>query len=204
MGLGRLLTRNAALRPLVASFMVAAVSAIFPSGAGASSTSYPPFTKTGPAEPAACREPAQSPAPRPARVAAIEKEVMALVGKSFEGIGQCGPGLLFLKLMPGSERVAHTVRATFGSSVQIMVGLTVWNGRPGRSPVCGDFPRGAPSIPGYATTLDLRSSRVRSGDNLQGVVVFRNTGKVAVRVDSVIPVEVVITLRGTRRIVGMR
>jgi hypothetical protein len=35
------------------------------------------------------------------------------------------------------------------------------------------------------------------------VVVFRNTGKVAARVDSVNPVEVVITLRGTRRIVGI-
>ena len=63
---------------------------------------------------------------------------------------------------------------------------------------------GASSFPGYTATLDLRSSRIRSGDNLQGVVVFRNTGKVAVRVDSVNPVEVVITLRGTRTAEGSR
>jgi hypothetical protein len=148
--------------------MAAAVSADFSSGAGASSTSYPPFTKSGPAEPAACREPAQSPAPTPAHVAAIEKEVIALVGKSFEGIGQCGHGLLLLMLMPGSERVAHTVRVKFGSSVQIMVGLTAWNGRPGRSPVCGDLPKGAPSLlsPGQSQSAGIAAGTARCDGGL--------------------------------------
>src|ERR1039458_2652895 len=103
----------------------------------ASSPGYPPIARTVPTAALTCGSPASIPPVRGDRFQAIEKEVMALVGKHFDGIGQCAHHLLVLMLTPGSEPLAQKVRARFGPSVQIMVGWTIWNGHPGRSATCG-------------------------------------------------------------------
>jgi hypothetical protein len=172
----------------------------------ATSTSYPPIERTVPAAQEPCTFASSIPPPPvPAnQVQAIEKEVMAIVGKHFDGIGQCAHGLLVLTLTPGSEVLAQKVRAKFGPSVQIMVGWTVWNGRPGRSATCGTLAAPTTTPARYSTALDLRSRVIQVGANLKGHVTFHNastTQGVSVLTDK--PIEVVITKPGTRRVVGV-
>lgn len=154
--------------------------------------------------PAACSAASSSiisPIP-PQRIAQTENEVRALAGPRFAGIGQCGRDLLVVTLTPGSEATARQVRDRFGLSVQIMVGLTVWNGKPGRSPRCPSLPADAAAPQGYTATVDLDSSVVASGQDLHGHVVVRNTGPTALRVATVQPIELQLVAPHTRRVVG--
>src|SRR5450755_1746367 len=169
----------------------------------ATSTSYPPIERTVPAAQQPCNFATSVPAVPADLVQAIEKEVMAFVGKHFDGIGQCAHGLLVLTLTPGSEALAQKVRAKFGPSVQIMVGGTVWNGRPGRSPTCGTLAAPTSTPAGYSTALDLRSRVIKVGADLHGHVTFHNKSTQGVSVLTDKPIEVVIAKPGTRRVVGI-
>jgi hypothetical protein len=95
------------------------------------------------------------------------------------------------------------VRAKFGTSVEIMVGFTVWDGRPGRSPRCGSIPAGAGPPPGFTATLHLDSRTVVRGRNLHGTVLFHNVSGGTMRLDSAEPLDVEIVRAGTRRVVGI-
>ncbi len=170
--------------------------------AQASGSSYPPIIGKVPF-PSSCVSPTTIPSVPPDQIQTLEKEVTALVGNHFQGIGQCGNGLVELDLTAGSEGTAARVRARFGPQVQIMVGLTVWNGRPGRSPRCGTLPRATRTPGGYSATLELHSRRIEVGGNLRGKVVLRDTSARNVRVITGSPIEVVITRRGTGRVVGV-
>jgi hypothetical protein len=170
--------------------------------AQASGSSYPPIIGKVPF-PSGCVRPTTIPSVLPDQIQTLEKEVTSLVGRHFEGIGQCGHGLLELDLTAGSGSTAARVRAKFGPEVQIMVGLTVWNGKPGRSPLCGTLARATRTPAGYSVTLKLRSRRVKVAGNLRGTVVLRDTSAKSVRVLTGSPIEVVITKRGTRRVVGV-
>jgi hypothetical protein len=128
---------------------------------------------------------------------------MALVGDRFQGLGQCGGGHFQLSLTPGSESTAQRVRATSGPSIQMMVGLTVWNGRPGRSPRCGSLPEPSATNHAYTSSLRLHSRRIKVGADLAGVVVVHNSGRSGVAGLPGSPVQVVITTSGTRRVVGI-
>jgi hypothetical protein len=92
--------------------------------AGASTATYPPFSKSVPLVPVACITRTSIPPDPVAQIHNIEQSVGELVGTYFQSIGQGGNGLLVLMLTAGSEPVAQRVRAKFGPSVQIMVGLT--------------------------------------------------------------------------------
>ena len=138
----------------------------------------------------------------PPRLVQTEDEVRMLAGARFAGIGPCGRDLLLLTLTPGSEATARRVRDRFGLSVQIMVGLTVWNGKPGRSPRCPPLPADAAVPHGYSATVDLASPVVVSGQDLRGHVVVRNTGTRALRVVTGQPIELELVAPGTRRVVG--
>ena len=185
------------------AFLVAAACSTAVSAPGAAATTaYPPILGAGVGTAAACATTPSS-SLTANQVAALEHAVTTLAGRHLEGVGQCGNGLVVM-LGPGSEALARRVHARFGSWVErISVGLTTWNGHPGRSPRCGSLPTSSAPPLGYSATLDLTPPRVRSGQNLEGTVVFRNRGASAVRVDSVQPVEIVITRPGTRRVVGV-
>lgn len=170
--------------------------------AAVSSVSYPPITSTVPF-PSACTSATSIPEVSAAQVSTIEERIRAFVGTHTYGLGQCGHGLLVLTLAPGSEAFAKKVRAKFGPSVQIMVGFTVWNGNPGRSPTCGALgaPTSAPA--GYSSVLHLRSRVIKVGGDLKGHVTFRSTSTLNVRVLTDQPIEVVVTKPGARRVVGV-
>jgi hypothetical protein len=172
-------------------------------GAGPAA-SYPPIAKTVAAIPPACISAATSiPPVPPGQVSTLEKNVTAFVGHHLQGLGQCGHGLLVLTLTPGSEVLAQHVRTRFGPSVQIMVGLTVWNGRPGQGPTCGALAPPTSTPAGYSATLQLRSHAIRVGGDLVGHVALRDAGTQAIRVLTVNPIEVVLTKPRTRLVVGI-
>jgi hypothetical protein len=189
---------------LILSLAVLGTGVMTSTSGGAPSTAYPPITRSVPGVPLACTSPASTIPPVPAgKVAPEEKEITAFVGHHLSGLGQCGHGLLVLTLTPGSESLAQKVRARFGPSVQIMVGLTQWDGRPGQAPTCGSLGQPSPSPAGYSATLDLRSKRIGLDADLAGHVTLRNTGSSNVRVLTGNPIEVVLTRPGTRRVVGI-
>jgi hypothetical protein len=187
---------------VVASGLLAAFGAAVGLAPRQAYASRPPWAPTAGRFPAPCLHPsAISPIPA-ADVSTLEKDVTSFVGPSFAGIGSCGNGLMVLTLLPGSEAVAKKVRATFGPSVQIMVGLTVWNGRPGRSPRCGNLPSGAGPPPGFTATLHLDSRTVVSGSDLHGSVVFKDRSGRRAQLDSAGPILVELIEPGTHRVVG--
>jgi hypothetical protein len=171
--------------------------------AGASTRGYPPVPNTATIVPPACTTPSHGAPILAGKIAAQERAITAFVGNHFQALGQCGPGLLSLTLTPGSEALAKRVRIRFGSVVQILVGETVWDGRPGRSPRCGNLPTTSTIPAGYSATLDLRSTKVKSGANLTGTVKFKDTGTSDVRIDPGEPIEMVVTKPHTRRVVGI-
>lgn len=138
----------------------------------------------------------------PAQVADVENAIRTLAGARFEGIGQCAHGLLFLMLTPGSEAMAARIRARFGPSVQIAVGFTVWDGKPGRSPSCRALPADAKPQRDITAALHLDATTVASGANLEGHVVFRNVGTSPARVLTVQPIGVDLVRPGTHQVVG--
>jgi hypothetical protein len=170
----------------------------------ATSSSYPPIARPAPAAQQPCPFATAIPPVPAGQIQAIEKEVAAFAGKHLVGVGQCAHGLLVVMLTPGTEALAKRVRAHFGPSVQIMVGWTVWNGRPGRSATCGTLAAPTSTPPGYSLVLHLRSRVIKIGADMTGHVAFRDTSATqSVRVLSESPIEVVVTKPGTRRVVGV-
>jgi hypothetical protein len=171
--------------------------------AAASANSYPPVPRSTTIVPPACTKSSPGTPIVAGKIAAQEKAITAFVGAHFQALGPCGSGLFSLTLTPGSEAVAKKVRIRFGPSVQIQIGMTLWNGRPGRSPRCGALPPTSTVPAGYSAKLVLQSTRVRSGANLKGFVKFKDTTSSAVRIDPGDPIEMVVTKPGTRRVVGV-
>lgn len=192
-------------RALIAMFMATlTITAMTGVSAGAaSSNTYPPIERAAPPIASPCTSPSSSPPLPPAELRAIEKRITAFVGHHLTSIGQCGNGIIELALAPGSEDLAKKVRAHFGPTIQIDIGLSVWDGRPGPSPTCGDLPKPSSEVAGYSIALDLGSRNVISGANLKGHVALRDTDKAPVRLLTTNPIEVVITKPGTRRVVGL-
>ncbi len=175
-----------------------------PATAESTASTYPPIDANGALVPPACTTTAPTIAPVPvADVASLEASVRSFLGSRFQALGQCGNGLLILTLTPGSEPLAARVRAQFGPQVQIMVGPTVWDGGPGRSPTCGVLAPPSPGHAAYTSMLVLRSRTIRSGANLNGFVTFRDTTSRAVLVTPGEPLVAVVTKPGTRRVVGI-
>jgi len=56
----------------------------------------------------------------------------------------CPGGPVLIALTPGNELLAHQLLAEYGSNMAITVGLTTYDGSPGRSPRCGTLPPSAP------------------------------------------------------------
>jgi hypothetical protein len=180
---------------------------IVPSDAAASGTSpsggrYPPITTPAPGNQNACSRPVTVSTIPAAKMSAAVGLLSAFVGTRLQSIGPCANGLITLSLTPASEPLAKRVRAIFGPAVIIGIGLTAWDGKPGRSPVCGSLPQNTSDNPGFRATLSLRSTRIASGAELMGSVLLRGTSSVPVQANTGSPIEVVITKPHSRRVVG--
>lgn len=205
------MTRRGMASACVAAACAVAVAAgvmalaVAPAAAGAGGrAAYPPIPAGAVKRPSGC---GTSPPPAdtvPAGdLATLRQEVVAFAGSHVAGIGQCGPGTLELTLTDGSETTARAVRARFGPAVQIMVGMTVWNGHPGVSPRCGSLPTGAKWPAGVTATLRFGRTSVASGSTLTGTVVLHDRGPTRMTVEPGQPLLAVLLRPGTRRVVGV-
>ena len=129
--------------------------------------------------------------------------ITAMAGSELRGIGPCLPGRIMVALAPGNERLAERIRARYGPAVLITVGLTAWNGHPGRSPRCAALPTLSSLPKGLSVSLHLKSNRVRSGDTFTGQVTIRYGGPSSFDMDTGQPIAAVVVLPGTHRVVGV-
>jgi hypothetical protein len=132
-------------------------------------------------------------------IAALEK----MAGKSLQGIGPCGPSRITLALVPGSERLAASVRGRFGAAVLITVGLTSWSGHTGRSPRCMSLPETSSMPKDLNISLRLTSNNVKAGAAFAGTLMLRYEGPSSFEMDTGQPVEAVVVRLGTHRVVGV-
>ncbi len=171
--------------------------------AEAVTSAYPPIPHRDIESLSSCLGPAPH---SPIRASSITPDIARLRSMAsgyLYAIGPCGNGAIVLWLAPGAEPIAREIRDTFGSAVKIGIGLTAWNGRPGRSPRCGDLSAPAAAPPPYSSSLVLRSRKIKIGGDLRGKVVLRATRTRGVEVATASPIEVVITKVRSRRVVGV-
>jgi hypothetical protein len=172
-------------------------------GAGASAQAYPPIIR-GDVIPA-CPGPSVVPPISQAELPALRSAVGAFTSAHgySETPGLCGDGLLILGLPIGDENLAQKVWAKFGPSVQIEIGDTLWEGHPGKSPLCGTLAKPAATSAPWTATLTLRSTRIKTGHIFFGAVAFHNTGTTTLSYRGIGSAEAVIIKPGTRRVVGI-
>jgi len=102
---------------------------------------------------------------------------MVMVRGHLTAIGTCPGGPVLIGLAPGAEQLAHRLLAQYGRNVAITVGLTTYNGTPGRSPSCGRVPAPSPLPVGLHLALRLKQQVVRSGAIFNGTVIVRERGR---------------------------
>ena len=85
----------------------------------------------------------------------------------------------------------------------VFVGLTIYNGSPGRSPRCGRLTPSAALPLGLHLALQLQRKSVRSGGTFSGVVVVSEHGPGSFSMDTGQPLEVVVVRPGTLRVVAL-
>ncbi len=131
--------------------------------------------------------------------------VTTLVGSGgrLQQMGACTGGPVTVGLAPGTESLAHRIWTRFGRDVSISVGLTAYDGSPGRSPRCGALEPPASLPAGLHLALRLRSRNVSSGSTLSGNVVETESGPASFFMDTGQPLEAVVVRPGTRQVVGV-
>jgi len=141
----------------------------------------------------------------PKQTERVQQAVTALTGTNgiLTGIGVCPGGRVVVALAPGQERLAHLLWARYPNDVSLIVGLTSYDGSPGRSPTCGVVQASDPIPTGLNITLDLQSPSIQSGSNFNGNVVISESGPGSFQMDTGQPVQAVVVVPGTRRVVGV-
>ena len=124
-------------------------------------------------------------------------------GSNIVSIGSCPGGPVLVGLGPGQELLAHQLWAHYGDQMALTVGLTTYNGHPGRSPKCGVLATPASLPEGLRLSLHLRMSRVRTGSMLSGTVLIHEDGPASFDMDTGQPLQAVVVRTGTRRVVGV-
>jgi hypothetical protein len=168
-----------------------------------SAMNYPPVPHSIAEDLPTCLNPMTSATLPDTKVTADLVAIKAMAGTDLQGIGPCPSGRVILALTPGNEPLAQRIRALFGPAVLITVGFTEWNGRPGRSPVCGPLPRSSSLPKGLTLSLHLNSNTVRSGDPLGGTLVLGDSGVSSFEMDTGQPVQAVVVRPGTHQVVGV-
>lgn len=133
----------------------------------------------------------------------VQQAVVVLTGTNGTLIAPCPGGPVVVMLASGQERLAHQLWARYGNEVSITVGLTSYDGSPGRSPLCGVVQTTDPIPTGLHLTFGLQSLFVLSGSGFNGTVVVSESGPGSFHMDTGQPIEAVVVALGTRRVVGV-
>jgi hypothetical protein len=115
----------------------------------------------------------------------------------------CPGGPVLIALTPGNELLAHQLLAEYGRNMAITVGLTTYDGSPGRSPRCGALPPSAPLPIGLRLALRLEHGSVHFGADFFPTVVVSERGPRSFTMDTGEPLVAVLVRPGTRQVVGV-
>jgi hypothetical protein len=138
-----------------------------------------------------------------AQMGQIDEHLMATEEANLVSGGPCPGGPVIVSLKPGREWLARELAAVYGDKLVIYVGLTAWDGKPGRSPVCGRLPRSAPLPRGLSLAFVPDSGAVTSGDDFVGQVALHEQGPGTLSMNIGQPLEAVLVRPGTERVVGV-
>jgi hypothetical protein len=133
----------------------------------------------------------------------ILEYVAKAAGTELSNESACPNGPVVVGLNPGNEAIAHQIWTRFGTDIAISIGLTVYDGTPGRSPRCGTLRPSMPDPDGLRFILRLKSQRVESGGQFGGSVVITESGPGAFFMDTGQPLQAVVVKRNTREVVGV-
>lgn len=123
----------------------------------------------------------------------VRQGVLAISGTAeLLMLSTCPGGPVLVGLQPGQEVLAHRLWSRYGGDVSISVGLTSYDGTPGRSPRCGVVHQPSPLPMGLRVTLDLSSQYVRSGSSFDAKVVVTNDESINFSMDTGQPLQAVI------------
>jgi len=133
----------------------------------------------------------------------ITDQLQAATKGNLQGGSSCPGGPVVVWLQPGREWLARRLESTYGRRVAIFIGLTTWDGQPGRSPVCGALPQPTVLPRGLRLSLHLDRTSVTSGSDFIGTVLIRQLGPGRFSMAPGQPVEAVVVRRGTEKVVGV-
>jgi hypothetical protein len=137
------------------------------------------------------------------QVQVIKDAVVKIAGSQLQQLSPCTDGPVAVTLAPGDEALAHRMWTRYGQDLSITVGLTAYQGVPGRSPRCGTVAKPSALPNGLHLALHLKARSVRSGANLSGKVVISESGPATFDVDTGQPLQAVVVRSGTRQVVGV-
>jgi hypothetical protein len=133
----------------------------------------------------------------------ILAEVKKIAGKDLILLSACPNGPVLVGLSPGNEAIAHQIWTRYGAGVVISVGLTIYDGTPGRSPHCGTLEPSMSYPDGLRLALHLNSKSVQSGSTFNANVVITETGSGTFFMDTGQPIQAVLVKKGGRQVVGV-
>jgi hypothetical protein len=194
----QLLHRAAFLVALLLSCVIVMVQPAL----GSSRSSYPPVPWWPDAR--GCvglRQP--SPRLTAAQMQRITDQLLTTEKGNIQGGSSCPGGPVVVSLQPGREWLARRLQATYGPKLAIFIGLTTWDGRPGRSPVCGSLPQPTALPKGVRLSLHLDGTSVSSGSDFRGTLLIREVGPARFSMATGQPVQAVVVLRGTQKVVAV-
>ncbi|MGA2805926.1 MAG: hypothetical protein ABSF89_16315 [Acidimicrobiales bacterium] len=163
---------------------------------------YPPFPPSSPGSFDSCiaRKPTGLTTAQATRI--IDRVNVIAVGQ-LQMTAACPGGPVLIGLTPGNEPLAHRLLADYGRNMAIFVGLTTYNGSPGRSPRCGRLTPSAALPLGLHFALQLKHKSVSSGRDFFGTVVVSEHGSGSFSMDTGQPLEAVLVRPGTLQVVGV-
>jgi len=138
-----------------------------------------------------------------AQATRIINRVNVIASDQLQMTAACPGGPVLIGLHPGDEELAHQLLVDYGRNMAVMVGLTIYNGSPGRSPRCGRLTPSAALPLGLHLALQLQRKSVRSGGNFSGAVVVSEHGQGSFSMETGQPLVAVLVRPGTLQVVGI-
>jgi hypothetical protein len=130
-------------------------------------------------------------------------KITAAVKGNMQSVAACTGGPIFVRLLPGREWLAQQLTTTYSTKVSFDVGLTHWNGRPGKSETCGDLAKSRHLPADLTATFIPNSMSVTSGSTFRGSVRFTNRGSSDITATSGTSLTAYVVDHGTRRVIGV-
>ncbi len=138
-----------------------------------------------------------------AQATRIIDRVDVIAGGQILMTAACPGGPVLIGLTPGNEPLAHQLLADYGRNMAVSVGMTIYDGFPGRSPRCARLTPSAALPLGLHLALQLQRKSVRSGGTFSGAVVVSEHGPGSFSMDTGQPLAAFVVRPGTLQVVAL-